>query len=61
MSSEKKIVLLAMLCVLALDGFVLIYGASIGHTGLFEFGADVGKVAFGTVLGALASAFSGKA
>jgi hypothetical protein len=61
MSTEKKVVLFAMLCVLIVDASILVYGAKIGHIGLFEFGADVGKVAFGTVLGALASAFSGKA
>jgi hypothetical protein len=60
MSISKIIVLIAMLGVLLIDAGILIYGAAIGHTGMFEFGADVGKVAFGTVLGALASAFSGK-
>lgn len=60
MGIDKKIVLGALLSVLVLDAFILAYGAHIGHNGLFEFGSEVGKVAFGTVLGALASAFSGK-
>lgn len=60
MSAEKKIVLGALLSVLLLDVLILGFGAYIGHNGMFQFGTEVGKVAFGTVLGALASAFSGR-
>jgi len=60
MSPMKKIILGGLLGVLLLDVIIVVIGAYIGHNGLFEFGAEVGKVAFGTVLGALASAFSSK-
>jgi hypothetical protein len=60
MPTQKMFVLMAFIVVLLIDTGILLYGANTGHTGLFEFGAEVGKVVFGTVVGALAAAFSDK-
>lgn len=60
MSETQKLVLVAMMVVLVIDVVIVVLGATIGHTGLFQFGAETGKFVFGTVVGALASAFSSK-
>jgi hypothetical protein len=57
---SQKFVICAMMAVLLLDVVIVVLGAWFGHTGLFQFGAETGKVVFGTVVGALASAFSNR-
>lgn len=59
MSETRKYLLFALVGVLLIDVFILIFGVYSGHEGLFNFGAEVGKVIFGTVVGALATAFTG--
>jgi hypothetical protein len=60
MSTSRKIILLALLCVLLITVGMVGFGAYLGHNGLFELGAELVKFVFGTVVGALASAFSEK-
>ena len=50
---SQKVVLLAMMAVLIIDVVIVVLGAWFGHVGLFQFGAETGKVVFGTVVGAL--------
>jgi hypothetical protein len=57
---SQRLVLYAMMAVLVIDVIIVILGAWFGHTGLFQFGSETGKVVFGTVVGALASAFSSR-
>jgi hypothetical protein len=57
---SQKSVLIAMMLVLLINVLTVILGAWMGHNGLFEFGSEIGKVVFGTVVGALASAFSSR-
>jgi hypothetical protein len=54
----QKLVLFSMIGVVVLASGILLIGAAIGHTGLFQFGAETAKYIFGAVIGALASAFS---
>jgi hypothetical protein len=57
-STARIIILMALLCVLLITVGLVSLGAYLGHNGLFEVGAELSKFVFGTVVGALASAFS---
>jgi len=54
MPAIQFVVLIAMLLVLAVAVGLVITGAVIGHTGLFNVGADATKYVVGAVVGALA-------
>ncbi|MDQ6436422.1 hypothetical protein RB623_20420 [Mesorhizobium sp. LHD-90] len=58
MSTARIIVLVGLLGVLLIDVGILFFSVYAGHEGLFTFGAEVGKVIFGAVVGALTTAFA---
>jgi hypothetical protein len=58
MSTSRIIILIALFSVLLITVGLVGLGAYLGHNGLFEVGAELTKFVFGTVVGALASAFS---
>jgi hypothetical protein len=60
MTALRLWILAALMLVLCINLAMLLIGAYWGHNGLFEFGAEVGKVIFGTVVGALVTVFSEK-
>ncbi len=58
MSTSRVVILVALLSVLLITVGLVSFGAYLGHNGLFDVGAELTKFVFGTVVGALASAFS---
>jgi hypothetical protein len=58
MSQTRKIILGTLVGILVLDAVMTGLGAYWGHNGMFEFGAEVGKYIFSTVVGALVTAFA---
>jgi hypothetical protein len=60
MSTSRRAILVALLSVLLITVGMVGLGAYLGHNGLFDLGAELAKFVFGTVVGALASAFSEK-
>ncbi len=59
MPSAQKWLLVCLMMVLVMNILVLVIGVWLGHEGMFNFGAEVGKVVFGTVVGSLSSAITG--
>jgi ABC-type Co2+ transport system permease subunit len=58
MTLSRMVILGALILVLLITVGLLSFGAYLQHNGLFEVGAELVKFVFGTVVGALASAFS---